>query len=136
MHGKVALVAGVGPGLGAESALAMAREGADLVLAARRPQLLEQVAQEIEHLGRRVVWKPTDVTDAEACGPLVHAARDAFGGIDVLVNNAFYQGEMGSLLETDLDDWRRVMDVNLLGALSMTRAVVPAMLGRRGASSW
>ncbi|MBT8461418.1 MAG: SDR family oxidoreductase, partial [Gemmatimonadetes bacterium] len=133
LEGKVALVAGVGPGLGAESALALAREGANLVLAARRPSLLEEIAAEIESMGRRVVRQPTDITDREACERLVAKACDVFGSIDVLMNNAFYQGEIGSVMETDLDDWRRVLDVNLLGALNMTRAVVPAM-GEDGGS--
>ncbi|MGE4653174.1 MAG: SDR family NAD(P)-dependent oxidoreductase, partial [Myxococcota bacterium] len=62
MKGKVALVAGIGPGLGRESALVLAREGADLILAARSSQLIEELATEIEQLGRQALWEPTDIT--------------------------------------------------------------------------
>ena len=132
MKGKVALVAGIGPGLGRESALVLAREGADLILAARSSQLIEELATEIEQLGRQALWQPTDITSAKACENLVANARERFGRIDVLVNNAFYTGELGSIMETDLDDWRQVMEVNLLGAVATTRAVVPAMEGKGG----
>ncbi|WP_166986342.1 SDR family oxidoreductase [Pseudomaricurvus alkylphenolicus] len=129
MSGKVVLVAGVGPGMGTESALALARNGADLVLAARRNELIERLATEIEQLGRRVVYLPTDVCDADSCQRLVTMACEAFGGIDVLVYNAFYQGEQSTVMMADLDDWRKVLDVNLLGAVTLCQKVVPAMRG-------
>lgn len=127
MKGKVALVAGIGPGLGRESALALAREGADLILAARSSELIKALAAEIEQMGCQALWQPTDITSTKSCENLVDKARGRFGRIDVLINNAVYTGELGSIMETDLNDWRQVIEVNLLGAVATTRAVVPAM---------
>ncbi len=125
--GRVALVSGVGPGMGRSLALAYAREGADVVLGARRRHHLDDVAAEVEALGRRAVARPTDVTDATTCAALVEAGLDAFGRIDVLVNNAFTQPPMEGVAAASEETWRRAFDVNLLGAVRMTDAVLPTM---------
>ena len=88
LRDKVVVVAGVGSGLGRSVALASAREGADVVLAARTAARLDEVAKEIAGLGRRGLAVPTDVADAAAAEHLVAAARDAFGRVDALVYNA------------------------------------------------
>ncbi len=88
LQDRVAIVSGVGPGMGRDISLAFAREGADLVLAARTPGKLEAVASEVEALGRRALCVPTDITDEDQCHALAAAAVDKFGRIDVLVNNA------------------------------------------------
>src|SRR5262249_56660424 len=86
---RVVLVSGIGPGLGGEIALACAREGADLVLAARTQAMLEEVADGVRTRGRRVLAVPTDVTQPGDCERIVDAARSDLGRIDVLVHNAF-----------------------------------------------
>jgi NAD(P)-dependent dehydrogenase (short-subunit alcohol dehydrogenase family) len=125
---RVVLVSGVGPGLGQAVAVAAAEQGADVVLAARRAGRLEKVAAKVTGLGRRAVTVPTDITDPTAVSALVAAALEAFGRIDVLVNNAFIDGTRAEVLESDPDDWRRVIEVNLLGTLSVTRAVAAHMV--------
>lgn len=125
LEGKVAIVSGVGPGLGRDIAVAFAREGADVVLGGRTEAKLAKVAAEIDELGRRSLVVIADVTVPAACDELVARAGDELGGIDVLVNNAFHDGDHRRLVDAELDDWRATMEVNLFGALTMTRAAVP-----------
>lgn len=128
LNGKVAIVSGLGPGLGRAVALRFAAEGADVALGARSEEYLRAVAAEVRDLGRRAAWVETDVTDPEQCAALAQATRENLGGIDVLVNNAFTSGAPRTEVEVaDLERWRTVMEVNYWGAVHMTRAVVPAM---------
>jgi NAD(P)-dependent dehydrogenase (short-subunit alcohol dehydrogenase family) len=107
LDGKVAVVSGVGPGLGKEIALALAREGAAVVLGARTESYLKDLAEEIEGSGGRARYAPTDVTDIEQCRRLVASAVDGFGRVDVLVNNAFRPDAFELFEDVDLDKWRR-----------------------------
>lgn len=127
LEGKVGLVAGVGPGLGREIALAFAAEGADVVLAARRTDESERIAEQIGELGRQAEVVTVDVTDRDSCDAVVARASEAFGGLDILVNNAFHAGDMTRFAEADLGRWRRTMDVNFFGTLNMTQAAVDAL---------
>jgi NAD(P)-dependent dehydrogenase (short-subunit alcohol dehydrogenase family) len=124
LEGKVAIVSGIGPGMGRDISLALAREGADIGLGARKEEHLKPVAEEIEALGRRAHWVPTDVTDREACERLVAGTVEALGKLDVLVNNAF-RSDMGSFEGADLDRWRKMLDVNFLGAMQLTQVALP-----------
>ena len=127
LEGKTALIAGVGPGMGREIALLFARNGANLVLGARRAEKCDEVAAEVAELGAKAEVVRLDITDQAACDAAVAAAVDTFGGLDVLVNNAFHQGDFTTFEEGDADSWRHVMDVNLWGTLQMTRTAVPAL---------
>jgi len=131
---KIAIVSGVGPGLGKEIALAFAREGADVVLGARTEPYLAEVQAEIEALGRRARYAPTDITDQAHCDRLVQTAVDEFGRVDVLVNNAFAPDVFQLFEDVDLDAWRHIVDVNLFGSLQLTKAVIPVMKNRVGGS--
>ena len=124
---RIVLVSGIGPGVGAEVAVAAAREGADVVLAARSAAMLDETAARVQGHGRRALAVPTDVTDPAQCQRLVDAARDAFGRIDVLVHNAFLSNPVGLVEQADLDDWRRIFEVNLFGAVRLTQLVLPLM---------
>lgn len=124
LDGRVALVAGVGPGLGREIALAFAREGAAVVLAARSTDESERAAADIAAGGGRAAVVAADVTDRASCDAAVAAAVDGFGGLDVLVNNAFHTGDFTPFADADLARWRRTMDVNFFGALTMTQAAL------------
>ena len=86
---KVAVVSGVGPGLGKEIALALVREGASVVIGARTESYLTELADEIEGAGGQVAFAPTDITDVEQCRRLVGTAVERFGRVDALANNAF-----------------------------------------------
>jgi len=131
---RVVLVSGIGAGLGAEIALGCAREGADVVLAARSAAMLEQTAEGVRQRGRRALAVPTDVTKPDDCQRLVDAARAEFGRIDVLVHNAFLSNPVGLVDQANLDDWRRIFEVNLFGALRLTQLVVPLMKAQRRGS--
>ena len=134
LSGKACIVSGVGPGLGRQAARALAAHGADLVLAARRQSSLDEVLAEVQAAGAQAIAVPTDITDAEACARLVAAAGEAFGGVDVLVNNAFRFDAFRSFEDVDLGVWRKIMDTNLFGSLEMTRAALPSMRARGGGS--
>jgi NAD(P)-dependent dehydrogenase (short-subunit alcohol dehydrogenase family) len=128
------IVSGVGPGMGRDISLLGAQEGADIVLAARTPKKLEVVAAEVEALGRRALCVPTDVTDDQQCIDLAKAAHDAFGRIDVLVNNAFVQPPFETLEDASIETWKSALDIDLLGGVRMTKAVTPYMKEQGGGS--
>ena len=134
LAGKVCVVSGVGPGLGRQAARALAAQGADLVLAARRQANLEEVAAELHDLGARAITVPTNIVDADACVRLMDAAAEEYGGVDVLVNNAFRPDVFQGFEDVDLAVWRKIMDVNVFGSLQMTRAALPQMRRRGGGS--
>jgi NAD(P)-dependent dehydrogenase (short-subunit alcohol dehydrogenase family) len=134
LAGKVCVVSGVGPGLGRQAARALAAHGADLVLAARTQSTLDDARAEVAALGARAIAVPTNIVDAEACARLMAAATEEFGGIDVLVNNAFRPDVFQNFEDVDLTVWRKIMDVNLFGSLQMTRAALPSMRARGGGS--
>ena len=134
LDGRVALVSGIGPGMGRDIALLLARHGADVVLGARRTEKSEEVAAEIVALGRRAEVVTLDITDPGACEAAVARAGQALGGLDILVNNAFQDGNHKRFLDAPLEEWRTTMDVNLWGTLEMTRAAAPAMVERGGGS--
>jgi NAD(P)-dependent dehydrogenase (short-subunit alcohol dehydrogenase family) len=127
VDGKVALVSGIGPGMGRDIALQLAEHGADVALGARRPEHREAVAKEVTDLGRQALPLQLDVTDRASCAAAVDAVVDRFGRIDVLVNNAFHDGDFTRFADADLDSWKRTMDVNLWGTLQLSQLVVPHM---------
>jgi NAD(P)-dependent dehydrogenase (short-subunit alcohol dehydrogenase family) len=126
LAGRVALVTGASGGLGAGFAVAMAQAGADVVLAARRRAGLEATGREVEKLGRGALAVETDVTDPSACQAAVRAAVEEFGHLDVLVNNAGMGTAVPALRETP-EQFRQVIDVNLLGAYWMAQAAAQLM---------
>ncbi|MGZ8765120.1 MAG: SDR family oxidoreductase [Acidimicrobiia bacterium] len=131
---KVAIVSGVGPGLGRATALALAREGAAVGLAARTEERVQSVAEEIEAMGGRAIPLATNVVDPDDCARAVEQAVDAFGGLDILVNSAF-RGDPGvPFADADLNKWRKVFEVNVWGSLQLTQAAVPALRARGGGS--
>jgi len=127
LAGRVVIVSGVGPGLGQAVALACAREGADLVLAARSTRALEEVAEHVRGLGRRALPVTTDIARAGDCTRLAALTREHFGRADVLVNNAFRSAPYDTFEDAKLDDWRQIFEVNVFGSLALTQAVVPLM---------
>jgi NAD(P)-dependent dehydrogenase (short-subunit alcohol dehydrogenase family) len=132
LDGKVAIISGIGPGMGRDISLLFAEHGADLVLGARTAAGCEAVAEEVRALGRRAEVVRLDITEVDACQAAVETARAAFGGVDILVNNAFHDGNHKTFERSTLDEWKATMDVNLWGTLQMTEAVVPAMVERGG----
>jgi NAD(P)-dependent dehydrogenase (short-subunit alcohol dehydrogenase family) len=134
LDGKTVIIAGVGPGLGRETALVAIREGANVALGARTETMLKAVADEVDPSGSRVAYLTTDITDEAACQQLVAAAVERFGRVDALVNCAALDTLFGGLdSAADFSGWRATFDVNLFGSLQMTRAAL-GELRRRGGS--
>lgn len=129
LEDRVALVTGAAQGIGRAIALAMAGEGADLVICDLKEAALERVRAEIHGLGRRVLAARCDVSDAAQVESFVSRALVEFGRIDILVNNAGIQIR-APVVEMRVEDWDRTLGVNLRGPFLLTRAVLPAMLSR------
>ena len=127
LDNKIALITGAGRGIGQAIALAYAREGAHLSLAARSGSELEETANQCRKLGAEVLITPTDVTDAGQVERLVDATVERYSAIDILVNNAGIAGPIGSLEDNDMDAWINTVQVNLIGSYLTCRAVVPVM---------
>ena len=121
LDGKVAVVTGASSGLGVAFAQAMAEAGADVALGARRVERLADTAALVEQAGRRAVSVETDVASPEACQALVDRAMEAFGRVDVLINNAGI-GTAAPATREAPDDFRKVIDVNLNGCYWMAQA--------------
>ena len=132
LQDKVVVVAGVGAGLGRSIALASAREGADVVLAARTAARLDDVAKEVTGLGRRGLAVPTDLADAAAADHLAEAALDGFGRVDALVYNALAMPPIKALGEVSLEALNASFDANVVAALRLTRLFTPALAEAAG----
>ena len=131
---KVAVVTGAGQGIGEAYAKALAKEGARVVIAEIDGEKGERVAKEISAAGGEGLFVRTDVSSEESTRAMARAVKEAFGGVDYLINNAAIYGnmEMHSLLTVSLDYYNRFMSVNMNGCLLVTRAVYESMVERGG----
>jgi len=133
---KVAIVTGAAQGIGEAYAKALAAEGASVVVADLNEDSGKQVVAAIEEAGGTAIFVRTDVSDAASAAAMADATVEAFGGIDLLVNNAAIYGDMAFdlLITVDWDYYKKFMSVNLDGALVVTRAVYGHMAKRGGGS--
>lgn len=133
LEGKVALITGADSGIGRAVAIAYAREGADVVLAyLDEHEDAKDTASYIEKAGRKCVLVPGDLAKKEACEALVSKAVDAFGRIDVLINNAAFQMTHDSIEDIPDEEWVNTFDVNITAMFRICKAAVPHM--KAGAS--
>ncbi len=129
-NGLTAVVTGASSGIGLLLSRRFAREGANVALVARRRDRLEALAAEIRGLGREALVVPCDVEDAQAVSTAARTVLDAFGHVDLLVNNAGY-GHHRRFLEWAVEDIERMMRVNYFGTVYWTKALLPQMVERR-----
>ncbi len=124
---KVAVVTGAQRGFGKASAIALAKEGATIV-AVDMGKDIEGTASEIKQMGQKAIGLIADITSPEQIKNMVNKAVDAFGHIDILVNNAGILPRRSFLWEADDNDWRKTIEVNLIGTYNMTKAVLPFII--------
>jgi NADP-dependent 3-hydroxy acid dehydrogenase YdfG len=127
LAGKVALVTGASSGIGAATAIALAEAGAAVAIGARRRDRLDALAGTLRDGGATVLQLDLDVTAEQACTAAVARTRDELGGLDVLVNNAGVM-LLGTILGADTEDWRRMIQTNVMGVMYMTAAAIEGMV--------
>ncbi|WP_026688696.1 3-oxoacyl-ACP reductase FabG [Alteribacter aurantiacus] len=128
---KTAIITGAGRGIGKETALVFAREGANVIVADLNEDDIRQTVQEIEAEGGRAIAVSVNVTDREGIQTLVEEAKAAFDRIDILVNNAGITAD-AQLLKMEESQWDRVIDVNLKGVFNVTQAAAAVMKEQGG----
>lgn len=132
LTGKVAVVGGASEGIGYAIARALAGEGADLAIVARRREKLEAAAQRIgDETGRRVVAIPADIRSGDDCARIIDEATTAFGVLDILINNDGAP-PLGELLSFDDVAWGKAVEQNLMSVVRLTRGAIPYMRQRGG----
>jgi len=131
LNGKIALVTGASSGIGQGTALALARGGAAVALSARRAERLQALASQIEQAGGKALALPGDMTVEAEATRVVGDTVARLGRIDILVNSAGVM-QAGGIEHCDLDEYRRVFDINLFATLYCCRAAVPQMLAGGG----
>ena len=130
LKNKNALITGAGKGIGKAIALALAKEGVNVILLARTQEEIENVAAKARSLRVKALALTADVADMDSVNAAVEKALAEFKTIDILINNAGIAA-FGKFLELEPADWERIIKVNLMGAYYMTRAVVPNMIERQ-----
>jgi NAD(P)-dependent dehydrogenase (short-subunit alcohol dehydrogenase family) len=133
LEGKVAIITGGGSGIGRATAEVFAREGANVVVADYRTDTGQEAVQVIKDEGGEALFVEVDVSDSAQVQDMVRATLDAYGGIDILFNNA---GVLlfGTVVDTSEEAWNRLMSINLTGAYLCSKAVIPHMIARGGGS--
>lgn len=137
LDGKVAIVTGAGGrgnSIGRAYAMGLAAAGAQVVVADLNLDGATRVSDEIIAAGGKAIAVGVDITDPKTVAEMVDKTRQAFGGVDILVNNAALMAELGSESAADIaiEEWNRIMGVNVTGALNCVQAVVPSMRERGG----
>ncbi len=134
LEGKRALVTGAGGGIGRAIALAFAREGAAVVCADIDEPAAEAVAAEASAAGAIAIAVRCDVADEGSVRAAMEAARERLGGLSVLVNNAANRDPSATVVELDLADWQRTLDINLTGAFLAAKHAIPLLAEGGGGS--
>ncbi|MFD5039377.1 SDR family oxidoreductase [Streptomyces sp. NPDC058377] len=131
LEGHVALVTGAGSGIGRATARALAGAGASVAVAGRRVGRLEELRDELEAEGRKILVLELDVTDEQAVAAAVRSTTEQLGRLDILVNNAGLM-LLGPVENADTTDWTRMMDTNVMGLMYMTHAALPELIRNQG----
>ena len=128
---KVAIITGGARGIGKATAIALAKEGVHVGLLARTEATLKEVANEIEGLGVKVACHATDVSSKEQVDAAIEALTNKLGTADILINSAGI-ASFDTVLNMDPEEWKRIIDTNLMGTYYVTRAVLPQLIEKNG----
>ncbi|GAA0378437.1 3-ketoacyl-ACP reductase [Bacillus horti] len=131
IKGKTALITGSGKGIGKATAIALAKEGVHVGLMARTEADLKSLAAEIEPTGVKVAYATADIASLEQVEKTVESLTSELGSFDILINNAGI-GKFGGFLDLSPEDWKAIIDVNVMGTYYVTRAVLPQLIEKNG----
>jgi NAD(P)-dependent dehydrogenase (short-subunit alcohol dehydrogenase family) len=132
LSGKTVVISGVGPGLGGEVARLALRDGANVAIGARSEARLAEIAKELDPSGERILAHGLDISDLESCERFLQAVSHRFGSFDALVEVAALDAVFGTLESQTAEEWRRVLEVNVIGTLQLARSAVPHLKQRGG----
>ena len=128
---KVAIVTGGARGIGKATAIALAKEGVKVGLLARTEATLKEVAAELERLGVKAAYAAADISSKEQTEAAVEALKKELGPADILINSAGI-ATFGTVLEMDPEEWKKIIDTNVMGTYYVTRAVLPQLIDKNG----
>ena len=131
LKGKVAFVTGAARGIGKATAIALAKEGVNVGLLARTEDTLKQVAASLESIGVKVAYATADVSSQAQVEAAIEALTNQLGPADILINNAGI-ATFGTVLEMNTEEWKNIIDTNVLGTYYVTRAVLPQLIEKNG----
>lgn len=131
LAGKISIVTGSAMGIGKAIALRLARDGSDVVIVDIEEELLQKTAKEIQSIGRKSLFFKLDVRQYDQVKAMVDEVLRTFDRVDILVNNAGILGPVAPVWEYPIEDWDRVMEVNMKGTFLCCKTVVPSMLKRK-----
>jgi len=127
---KIVVITGASSGIGYSTAKALAKKGAKIVAGARRTDRLETLQKEITDAAGKIIIRETDVTKKSDCDNLVKQAIDEYGTVDVLINNAGLM-PLSFVKSLKIDEWDKMIDVNIKGVMYCTAAVIPTMIEKK-----
>jgi 3-oxoacyl-[acyl-carrier protein] reductase len=130
LKNKNAFITGAGKGIGKAIAIALAKEGVNLILVSRTQTDIDQLAEEVSNLGVKTLALSADVSDIHSINAAAEKALAEFKNIDILINSAGI-ASFGKFLELELEAWERIIQVNLMGTYYTTRAIIPNMIERQ-----
>ncbi|MGE7662906.1 3-ketoacyl-ACP reductase [Peribacillus sp. NPDC097197] len=131
LKNKVAIVTGGARGIGKATAIALAKEGVNVGLLARTEATLKEAATEIEGLGVKVAYAAADVSSKEQVETAIESLTKELGNADILINSAGI-GTFGTVMEMDPEEWKQIIDTNLMGTYYVTHAVLPQLIKKNG----
>ena len=131
LKGKTAFITGGARGIGKAAAVALAKEGVNVGLLARTESSLKEAAAELEAMGVKAAYAAADISSREEAEAAIEALTKELGTADILINNAGI-ASFGTVSEMDPDEWKQIIDTNLMGTYYVTRAVLPQLVEKNG----
>ncbi len=131
LKGKVAFITGGARGIGRATAIALAKEGVNVGLLARTEETLKKAAAEIESFGVKAAYAAADISSKDQVEAAIEKLTNELGTADILINNAGI-ASFGTISEMDPEEWKRIIDINLMGTYYVTRAVLPQLIEKNG----